>query len=546
MQGPILTTGHVLERAARLWPNREALVIEDIRLTYTQLDRMANRLANGLAHLGITQGDKVAVMLPNGPEFVGAYYALAKMGVVIVPMNTRFRRREVEHVVSQTEASALFIADRFLGFDYVDLVAELWPHLPGLRHVIVKGEKWCPEPVEGLAPGMLAFDDVTAWGDERAPGKMDRTLFSSGVAKLVSRPDDVLAICYTSGTTGQAKGAILSHEAPFRSGAAYNEVMGVTEEDTILITLAVSQIPVFGCFVLASALAGMRAVLMPRFKPDAALKLVEREEVTYLIGVPTMWVQMLAQLDVADYDLSSLRVGFAAGAPCPPEVVQAVESRMGCRLHIAYGMTETGAYGTMIRSEDSLEKRVHTVGRPLPGMELKIVDEERYPVPVGQRGEVALRGRALMKGYYKQPEATAQAVDADGWFYSGDLGVVDEEGFLQIVGRLTDMILRGGYNVYVAEVESCLLSHPDVSNAAVFGLPDPVLGETVHAFVIPRAGASLTVQALVTYCRQEMASYKVPDQITFVSELPLSSLGKVQKFVLKEKVLRENPQSAIE
>jgi fatty-acyl-CoA synthase len=538
MQGPILTTGDTLERAARLWPNREALVVEDIRLTYAQLDRMANRLANGLAHLGITQGDKVAVMLPNGPEFVGAYYALAKMGAVIVPMNTRFRRREVEHIVSQTEASVLIIADRFLGFDYVDLVAELWPHLHGLRHVIVKGEKRCPEPVEGLAPGMLAFDDVTARGDERAPGEMNPTLSLT--------VDDVLAICYTSGTTGRAKGAVLSYEVPFLSAAAYNEVMGVTEEDTILITLAVSQIPVFGCFVLASALAGMRAVLMPRFKPDAALKLVEKEKVTYLIGVPTMWVQELAQLDVADYDLSSLRVGFAAGAPCPPEVVQAVESRMGCTLHIAYGMTETGAYGTMVRSEDSLEKRAHTVGRPLPGMELKIVDEERYPVPVGQRGEVALRGRALMKGYYKQPEATAQAVDADGWFYSGDLGVVDEEGYLQVVGRLTDMILRGGYNVYAAEVESCLLSHPDVSNAAVIGLPDPVLGETVHAFVIPRAGASLTVQALVAYCRQEMASYKVPDQITFVSELPLSSLGKVQKFTLKEKVLRENPQSEIE
>ena len=521
MQGSILTTGGVLERAARLWPNREALVVDNARLTYAQLDRLANRLANGLALLGITRGDKVAVMLPNWPEFVCAYYALAKAGVVIVPMNTRFRRREVEHIVSQTEASALIIVDRFLGFDYVDLLDELWPHLPSLRHIIVKGEK--------RALNMLAFDDVMARGDERAPGEIDPTLSLT--------VDDVLAICYTSGTTGQAKGAVLSHEVPFLSAAAYNEVMGVTEQDTILITLAVSQIPVFGCFVLASALAGMRAVLMPRFKPDAALKLVEKEKVTYMIGVPTMWVQELAQLDAADYDLSSLRVGFAAGAPCPPEVVQAVESRMGCTLHIAYGMTETGAYGTMIRSEDSLEKRVHTVGRPLPGMELEIVDEERYPVLAGQCGEVALRGQTLMKGYYKQPEATAQAVDADGWFYTGDLGIVDEEGFLQIVGRCTDMILRGGYNVYAAEVESCLLSHPDVSNAAVIGLPDPVLGETVHAFVIPRAGASLTVQALVTYCRQEMASYKVPDEITFVFGLPLSSLGKVQKFILKEKAI---------
>jgi len=523
MQGPILTTGDVLERAARLWPDREALVGDDIRLTYSQLDHMANRLANGLAHLGIAQGDRVAVMLPNWPEFVCAYYALAKMGVVIVPMNTRFRRREVEHILSQTEASALITADRFLGFDYVDLVAELWPHLPGLHHVIVKGEN--------RAPNMLAFDDVMAGGDERPPSEIDPAL-SPAV-------DDVLAICYTSGTTGRAKGAVLSHQVPFLSASAYNEVMEVTEKDTILITLAVSQIPVFGCFVLASALAGMTAVLMPRFKPDAALRLVEKEKVTYLIGVPTMWVQELAQLDVADYDLFSLRVGFAAGAPCPPEVVQAVESRMGCRLHIAYGMTETGAYGTMIRSEDSPEKRSHTVGRLLPGMELKIVDRERYPVAVGQRGEVAFRGPALMKGYYKQPQATAQAVDDDGWFYTGDLGIVDEEGYLQVVGRLTDMILRGGYNVYAAEVESCLLSHPDVSNAAVIGLPDPVLGETIHAFVIPRTGASLTVQALVAYCRQEMASYKVPDQITFVSELPLSSLGKVQKYILEEQVLRE-------
>jgi len=523
MQGQILTTGDVLERAAKLWPDREALVLDDVRLTYSELDGMANRLANGLAQLSVGRGNKVAVMLPNWPEFVCAYYALAKMGAVIVPMNTRFRRREVEQIVSETEARLLIIPDRFLSFDYVDLLAELWHHLPNLRHIVVKGDR--------LAPNMLAFDSVMDLGDDRAPFELDPT--------QRPRVDDVLAICFTSGTTGHAKGAVLTHEVPFHTAAVYNEIIGLSKEDTILITLAVSQIAVFGGFVLSSALAGMRAVLLPRFSPDATLKLVEKEKVTYLIGVPTMWVQELGQLEVTSHDCVSLRVGFSAGAPCPPEVAQAVESRMGLRLHIAYGLTETSGYGTMTCAEDSLEKRMCTVGRPLPGMELKIVDKDHNSVSVGERGEVALRGRALMKGYYKQPEATAQALDADGWFYTGDLGIVDEEGFVQIVGRLTDMILRGGYNVYAAEVESCLLCHPAVSNAAVIGLPDPVLGETVHAFVVPRPDVSPTAEELIDHCRREMASYKVPDQITFVSELPLSSMGKVQKHVLKERALRE-------
>lgn len=530
MQGPILTVGDVLERAVRLWPNREALVIEDRRLTYTQLNRMVNRLANGLANLGVKRGDKVAVMLPNWPEFVGAYYALAKLGAVIVPVNTRFRRREVEHIIFQTEARVLIMPDRFLGFDYVDLLVELWPHLPRLRHIIVKGEK--------LGPNMLSFDGVIELSTERPPSEIDPTVSPS--------LDDILAICYTSGTTGQAKGALLTHEVPLISGTVYNEVMGVTEQDTILITLAISQIPVFGAFVLAAALAGMRAVLLPRYQPEAVLELVDKEKVTYLIGVSTMWVQELAQLDVADHDLTSLRVGFTAGMACPPEAARAVESRMGCRLHIAYGMTETAGYGTMTRAEDNPEKRLCTVGRALPGMEMKIVDQFGNSVPVGERGEVALRGKALFKGYYKQPEATSYALDPKGWFHTGDMGIVDDEGFLQIVGRLTDMILRGGYNVYAAEVECCLLSHPDVNNAAVIGLPDPMLGETIHAFVVLRPGASVSVEALVTHCRQEMAGYKVPDEITFVSEFPLSSLGKVQKYLLKQLApLREKAEMAL-
>ena len=374
MQTTSLTVGEVVERAAQKWPDREAVVTDDRRLTYSQLNSLVNRLANGLVQLGVTQNDRVAVMLPNSPEFACAYYALAKLGVVIVPMNTRFRRREVDHIITQTEACVLIIPDQFLGFDYVDLLETLRPGLPSLRHIVVNGEK--------LSSDMISFDHLLALGNEREP----RELGSIGVPAI----NDVLAICYTSGTTGQAKGAVLTHEVPLISGTVYNEVMEATEDDTILITLAVSQIPVFGAFVLASALAGMRAVLLPRFKPDAALELVEKEKVTYLIGVPTMWVQELAQLYVTEYDLSSLRVGFSAGATCPPDVARAVEERMDLRLHIAYGMTETSGYGTMMRAEDGVQKRFTTVGRPLPGMAVKIVDEDREPVPIGQPGEVAV------------------------------------------------------------------------------------------------------------------------------------------------------------
>jgi fatty-acyl-CoA synthase len=517
----MMTAGAVLERAARRWPDKEAVVLDDRRLTYAQLNGMANRLANGLTRLGVTRQDRVAVMLPNWPEFICAYYALAKMGVVIVPMNTRFRRREIEHIVNETEASVLIIPDTFLGFDYVSLLSELWPQLPSLRHILVVGSE--------LGPGMRAFAEVMAGADEGWP------------TDLAAGPtvEDVLAIGFTSGTTGRSKGAIIPHKVPFITASTYNQVMGVTEDDTILVTLAASQIPVFGGFVLAPALAGMRLVLLPRFKAEDALQLVEKENVTYLIGVPTMWIQELAQLDSTGSDLSSLRLGFVAGAPCPPEVAQAVEKRMHCKLHIAFGMTETAGYGSMTCVADPPEKRMRTTGRLLPGMEARIVDPDHNPLPAGQAGEIALRGQALLRGYYKQPEATAQAIDEEGWFYTGDIAVLDEQGYLQIVGRRTDMILRGGYNVYAAEVESCLLSHPDITNAAVIGMPDPVLGETVHAYVIRRDGASLTDKQAIDFCRREIANYKVPDEIVFVPELPLSSLGKIQKYILREQAFRE-------
>lgn len=523
MSEQVLTIGGVLERAARLWPDKEAVIADERRVTYAQLDEMANRLANALSQMGITRGDRVAVMLPNWPEFVCAYYAVARMGVVIVPMNTRFRRREVEHIVSETGASALIVVDQFLGFDYVDLVRELWPKLPSLRHVIVKGEH--------LAPGMVSFDAVLSQADGRAPVQTDPSRSPT--------VEDVLSISYTSGTTGRAKGAVIKQIVPLATAAEYKRIWAVTEDDTVLITLGASQMPVFGGFVLSSTLAGMRMVMLPRFKADAALELVERERVTYLIGVPTMWVMYLAELEVGDYDISSLRLGFTAGAPCPLEVARSVEERMGCRLFIAYGMTETSGHGTATRADDPPDKRLSTVGRPLSGFELAIVDQEHNPVPTGERGEIAFRGRALFSGYYERPEATAKVLDGDGWFYTGDLGVADEQGFLQITGRSTDMILRGGYNVYAAEVETCLLSHPNVVNAAVFGLPDPVLGETVHAQVIRRDGASVTSRELLDFCRQEIASYKAPDEIKFVSEFPLSSLGKVQKYIVRDQALRE-------
>jgi acyl-CoA synthetase (AMP-forming)/AMP-acid ligase II len=280
-------------------------------------------------------------------------------------------------------------------------------------------------------------------------------------------------------------------------------------------------------------------VLFPRFRADVALDLVEKERVTCLIGVPTMWMAYLAELKEGDYDISSLRLGFTAGALCPPGLAEDVERRMGCRLHIAYGMAETAGYGTMTRSDDPPTKRLGTVGRALTGIDLAIVDREHNPVPPGERGEIAVRGQALFSGYYERPEATDKALDSDGWFYTGDLGALDEEGYLRVAGRSTDMILRGGHSVYAAEVETCLLSHPDIVNVAVIGLPDPFLGETVHAQVILREGASVTDRELIAFCRREIANYKVPDQITFVVDFPLSSLGKVQKYLIRDQVLRE-------
>jgi fatty-acyl-CoA synthase len=519
------TLSQILEDTARRFPDRPAVLYEDRRILYRDLAAEANRLAAGLVKLGIQPGDKVAIWMSNIPEWIAAYFAIAKVGAVVVPMNTRYRTHEVGYILGNAEAKAVFVAQGFLGIDYAGMLAEVRPKLPLLREVITVG---------GEAPGLRPYREVLKLGEDRAA--------QAEVARRATaiRPQDCVFILYTSGTTGHPKGAMLSHHNMSENARQITEIMKITENDVFL--LAVPFFHCFGCVmgILGAVTWGAGIVPMPVFKADEALRLIEQHRVTVLYGVPTMFILELEELRKAKeagkpYDVSSLRTGIMAGAPCPVEVMRGTMEELGCNVCICYGLTEASPVITMTRFEDPLDKRVETVGKPLPGIEVKIVDDAWNPVPVGQTGELACRGYNVMLGYWKNPEATRQVIDEEGWLYSGDLATLDEEGYVRIVGRKKDMYIVGGFNVYPAEVEEVLFTHPGVQNVAVVGVPDRVMGEVGMAFIIPREGYNLDPQEVVDFCAQKIAAFKVPRYVVVEREFPMTASGKVQKYKLAER-----------
>lgn len=535
------TIGELVDSVASQFPDTEALVypFRDVRLTYSQFRDTCSQVAKGLMKLGVERGGHVAIWATNQPEWVLTQYSTGKMGAVLVTVNTSYRSFELEYLMKQSDSSTLILEAGFKSVSYTDMLYELCPELrecqpgrlksarfPHLRNVIFLGEE--------RLPGMFTWADVVAMGSEVSDDLLNERQRSLD-------PDDVINMQYTSGTTGFPKGVMLTHLNVVADGTLIGDNMRLSEKDRMCIP-----VPLFHCFgcvlgTMACVTHATTMVPVEVFSPLRVLETVQAERCTALHGVPTMFIAELEHPEFARFDLSHLRTGIMAGSPCPIEVMKSVVDRMGMsEVTIAYGQTESSPVVTMTRTDDPLELRVTTVGRSLPEVEVKIIDPETgADSPSGEQGEIVVRGFVVMKGYYKMPEATAQAVDENGWLHTGDLGTRDEAGYFKITGRIKDMVIRGGENIYPREIEEFLYTHPKVSDVQVVGVPSRKYGEEVCAFVRLKDGEESSSEEILEYFNGRLARYKTPRYVSFVDEFPVTASGKIQKYKLRERAVIE-------
>ncbi|WP_309126340.1 AMP-binding protein [Kocuria sp.] len=520
---PLLTrtVAQDLERTAARFPDREALV--DVaagrRWTYAEFRRDVRRLATGLHGLGVRTGDRVGVWGPSTWEWVLVQYATAELGALLVTLDPAYRPHELAYVLRRAGTTTVVAHPRFRGSDHPAMLDQVRGACPGLRHVVVMG-----------TPG---------W-EQLAAAEADDALLERIGARL--DPEDAITVQYTSGTTGFPKGATLSHRNILNNGYFVGELLGYTEADRVCLPVPLHH--GFGMVIgnLACTSHGSCTVLpAPAFTPESALRAVEQERCTSLYGLPTMFAAELGLAGLGAFDLSSLRTGVIAGATCPASVVGAVMERLNMAgVSICYGMTETSPVSTQTRHDDPFERRTTTVGRVGPHLEVKVVDPATGgTVPHGTAGELCTRGYSVMKGYWDEPESTALAIDSEGWMHTGDLAVMDREGYVQITGRVKDMVVRGGEHVYPREVEEFLLTHPDIVDVQVIGVPDETYGEEVMAWVQLRDGAApMTAATLRAFCEGRVSRHKIPRYVHVVEEFPVTVTGKVRKAELREEALR--------
>jgi fatty-acyl-CoA synthase len=512
------TIGANLDRAAAAHPDRDVLVdcVSGARYTYRELAAEVDACALGLVDLGVGKGDRVGIWSPNRPEWVIVQYATAKIGAILVNINPAYRTHELTYVLNQAGVTLLLAAPAHRSSDYRAMVAEVRGKCAGLQQAIFFGD-----------PG---WDDLM-----RRDGAADGGRLAEIAATLSF--DDPINIQYTSGTTGFPKGATLSHHNILNNGYFVAETQHWTEADRVCVP-----VPFYHCFGMVMGTLGVishgACLVIPRpaFEPKATLAAVQAERCTALYGVPTMFIAELTDPDLASYDLSSLRTGVMAGSPCPVKVMKRVINDMGLTdVTICYGMTETSPVSTQTRTDDDLERRVSTVGTVHPHLEVKVVDPETgLTVPRGQPGELCTRGYSVMLGYWDAPDKTAEVIDAARWMHTGDLATMDEQGYLSIVGRIKDMVIRGGENVYPREIEEFLHTHPDIVDAQVIGVPDARYGEELMAWVKLRPGAAeLTEQALREFCTGKLAHFKIPRYLHLVEEFPMTVTGKVRKVEMR-------------
>ncbi|MEA3209489.1 MAG: fatty-acyl-CoA synthase [Chthoniobacter sp.] len=516
------TIGAMLDDIAAEFGANEALVsvFEERRLTYTQFREEVDRCARALMALGVEQGDRVGMWSTNCAAWVIVQFATAKAGAILVNINPAYRLQELEYTLAQSECSALVIGEGFKDANYAEMVAKLRGKLPGLRRVV----SLVPEP------GMLSWDDFM-----KGHAQVEAAALAEREAALDF--DDVINIQYTSGTTGFPKGAMLTHHNILNNGFWVGERMRLTGRDRLCIP-----VPFYHCFgmVLANLACVSHGATMvlpaPHFSPLQTLETVARERCTALHGVPTMFIAELEHPRFRDFDLSTLRTGIMAGAPCPVEVMRRVMQEMHlAEITIACGMTETSPVCNMTEVDDPIEVRVGTVGKVMPHQEQKIIDPTTgRTLPRGEPGELCYRGYQVMRGYFKNPEATRQTIDESGWLHGGDLAVMDQRGYVKITGRLKDMICRGGEKIFPREVEEFLFTHPKIAEAYVIGVPDEYYGEQVVAWVRLKEGGTLTSEEVITFCRGQIMDYKIPTRVKFVTEFPTTVTGKIQKYKMRE------------
>jgi fatty-acyl-CoA synthase len=516
------TIGDNLDRTVARFGDREALVSvhQGLRYTYTELGAAVERAARAFLAAGIEPGDRVGIWSPNCAEWALVQYATAKLGVILVNINPAYRTSELEYALRQSGCRMLVAATAFKTSDYVSMVREVRPSLPELEQVVFVGRDW---------------DSFVARGE---------SVSASEVAErqAATQFDDPINIQYTSGTTGFPKGATLSHHNILNNGYFVGLGCGYTEADRVCIP-----VPYYHCFgmvmgnLACTSLGACMVIPAPAFDAEATLRAVQDERCTSLYGVPTMFIAQLEHPNFAQYDLSSLRTGIMAGSPCPIETMRRAVSQMHMsEVTICYGMTETSPVSTQTGADDTMEQRVGTVGSTHPHLETKIVSPETGAiVERGTAGELCTRGYSVMLGYWNDAERTAEAIDRARWMHTGDLAVMDADGYVNIVGRIKDMVIRGGENVYPREIEEFLMGHPDIADVQVIGVPDARFGEELMAWIIPRGGASLDREAVAEYCRGKIAHYKVPRYVACVSEFPLTVTGKVMKFKLRERAMEE-------
>ena len=540
--------GDLLDSQADQFGDREALVHVETgaRYTYRELKDECDQVARGLMALGIEKGQHVGIWVTNYSEWVVAQFATAKIGAVLVTVNPAYRTHELEYVLKQSEASALILIGQFRSSDYVGMADEVIPelkdsapgelhssNLPHLRNVI-----FVPPPSDSQVKtpdGMWAWEDLHRRSSEVSAADLAQRQASCDA-------DDTINIQYTSGTTGNPKGAMLTHRNLVANGYYSAEGMKLTEEDRLCVPVPFYHC--FGCVLgnLACVTHGATIVIPSEyFEPLKTLLAIQQEKCTALHGVPTMFIAQLGQEQFSEFDLSSLRTGMMAGSPCPIEVMRQVVDQMGAKeITIAYGQTEASPVITLTRTEDTLERRVSTVGTALPNVEVKLVDPETgEDTPTGGQGELLTRSFMVMKGYYNLPEASAAAIDEDGWLHTGDLATVDEEGYYRITGRLKDMIIRGGENIYPREIEEFLYTHPKVADVQVIGVPDERFVEEVMAWVMLKPGETAEAEEIRDFCKGQIAHYKIPRYIKMVSEFPMTVTGKIQKFRMRETAIEE-------
>jgi len=512
------TIGDNLARTVLRQPGSEALVDAPSgrRWTYAELDADVTALALGLLAKGVEAGDRIGIWSPNCPEWTLLQYATAKVGAVLVNVNPAYRSHELAYVIAQSGMRMLVSAVLHKTSDYRAMVDEVRSQCRDLHDVVyIGGESW---------------DELVAAGSRAS---MDQ--LAARMATLSS--DDAINIQYTSGTTGFPKGATLSHHNILNNGFFVGELVGYTERDRICLP-----VPFYHCFgmvmgnLAATSHGACMVIPAPAFDPAATLKAIEQERCTSLYGVPTMFIAELGLEDFAAYDLSSLRTGIMAGAPCPVEVMKRVVAEMNMsEVAICYGMTETSPVSTMTRVDDDLARRTQTVGRVMPHIEVKVVDPfTGRTVPRGEPGELYTRGTSVMLGYWNDPDKTAEAIDSARWMHTGDLATMDDGGYLSIVGRIKDMVIRGGENIYPREIEEFLYSHPDIADVQVIGVPDPKYGEELMAWVVMRPGADpLTAEGVRTFCEGRLAHYKVPRYVHVVDGFPMTVTGKIRKVEMR-------------